>query len=77
MKVERALEQTKRGGLVFKQPKTRDGRRTISLPPSTVAELRVHRRSQAEQRLALGLGKASDDGLVFPLGTARRAPQMR
>jgi integrase len=63
--VERALEQTKRGGLVFKPPKTRYGRRTITLPPSTVAELRAHRKSQAEQRLALGLGKAPDDALVF------------
>jgi integrase len=65
LKVERALEQTKRGGLVFKAPKTRYGRRTISLPPSTVTELRAHRKSQAEQRLALGLGKAPEDSLVF------------
>jgi integrase len=65
LKVERALEQTKRGGLLFKPPKTRYGRRTIALPPSTVAELRAHRKSQAEQRLALGLGKAPDDALVF------------
>ena len=65
LKVERALEQTKRGGLVFKPPKTRYGRRTISLPPSTVTELRTHRKSQAEQRLALGLGKAPEDSLVF------------
>jgi integrase len=66
LKVERALEQTKRGGLVFKAPKTRYGRRIITLPPSAVAELRAHRKSQAEQRLALGLGKAPDDALVFP-----------
>src|SRR5262249_13246972 len=65
LKVERALEQTKRGGLLFKPPKSRYGRRTITLPTSTVAELRVHRKAQAEQRLALGLGKASDDALVF------------
>jgi integrase len=65
LKVERALEQTKRGGLIFKPPKTRYGRRTITLPPSTVAELRAHRKAQAEQRLALGLGKAPDDALVF------------
>jgi integrase len=65
LRVERALEQTKRGGLVFKPPKTRYGRRTITLPPSTVAELRAHRKSQAEQRLALGLGKAPDEALVF------------
>jgi integrase len=65
LKVERALEQTKRGGLVFKPPKTRYGRRTITLPPSTVTELRAHRKAQAEQRLALGLGRAPEDALVF------------
>jgi integrase len=65
LKVERALEQTKRGGLVFKSPKSRYGRRTITLPPSTVTVLRAHRKSQAEQRLALGLGKAPEDALVF------------
>jgi integrase len=65
LKVERALEQTKRGGLVFKPPKSRYGRRTITLPPSTVTELRVHRKAQAEQRLGLGLGKAPEDALVF------------
>jgi integrase len=65
LRIERALEQTKRGGLVFKPPKTRYGRRTITLPPSTAVELRGHRKSQAEQRLAVGLGKAPEDALVF------------
>jgi integrase len=65
LRVEQALEQTKRGGLVFKAPKTRYGRRMITLPPSTVAELRAHRKAQAEQRLALGLGKAPESSLVF------------
>jgi len=66
--VEQALEQTKRGGLVFRQPKTRHGRRSVSLPPSTVAVLREHRKAQLEQRLFLGLGKTPDDALVFALG---------
>jgi integrase len=65
LRVEQALEQTKRGGLVFKAPKTRYGRRAITLPPSTVAELRAHRKAQLEQRLALGLGRAPDSSLVF------------
>jgi integrase len=65
LRIEQALEQTKRGGLVFKAPKTRYGRRTITLPPSTVAELRAHWKAQQEQRLALGLGKAPEDALVF------------
>jgi integrase len=50
LRVERSLEQT-RAGLRFKAPKTRHGRRSISIP-------------QQEQRLALGLGKAE---LVFPM----------
>ena len=65
LRVERSLEQTTRGGLVFKAPKTRHGRRTITLPPSTVAELRAHWRTQQERRLALGMGKAPEDALVF------------
>jgi integrase len=65
LRVERSLEQTKRSGMVFKAPKTRHGRRTITLPSSTIAELRVHRRAQQERWLALGLGKLADDALVF------------
>jgi integrase len=65
LKVEQALEETKRGGLVFKAPKTRHGRRAVTLPPSTVALLREHWRVQQEQRLALGLGKAPPDSPVF------------
>jgi integrase len=65
LRVEQALEQTTRGGLVFKAPKTRHGRRAITLPPSTVSVLRDHWKAQQELRLALGLGKAAADGLVF------------
>lgn len=65
LQVERSLEQTKRGGLVFKAPKTRYGRRRITLPASTVAELRTHWKAQQERRLALGLGKAPESALVF------------
>jgi len=64
LRVEHALEQTK-GGLRFKEPKTKHGRRSISLPASIVTELRAHRRRQAEQRMALGLGKDPADALVF------------
>jgi integrase len=64
LRVERSLEQTKTHGLVFKAPKTKHGRRTITLPPSTVTELRNHWRAQQELRLALGLGRAND-ALVF------------
>jgi integrase len=64
IRVERSLEQTN-AGLAFKAPKTKAGRRTVSIPPSIVAELRDHWRRQQEQRLALGIGKAGTDDLVF------------
>jgi integrase len=65
LQVERALEETPRGGLVFKAPKTRHGRRQVTLPLSTVALLRDHHRIQLEQRMMLGRGKEPADALVF------------
>jgi integrase len=66
LKVERSLEQTKAQGLRFKGPKTKHGRRSITLPAFLVATLRAHWKAQQEDRLALGLGKAPDGALVFP-----------
>ena len=63
--VERSLEQTRKGGLRFKSAKTARGRRTISLSSAVVAELRSHWKKQQEERLALGVGKAPPEGLVF------------
>jgi integrase len=73
LRVERSLEQTTKFGLVFKAPKTKHGRRTITLPASTVAELRIHMRHQQERWLASGLGRVPDDALVFgePNGSPR------
>ncbi len=65
LRVERSLEQTKAGGLRFKAPKTKHGRRTITLPGGAVDVLRDHRRQQLEWRFAHGLGKLADDALVF------------
>jgi integrase len=65
LRVEQSLEQTKRAGVVVVSPKTRNGRRTITLPSSTVAELRAHRKTTPERRLLLGQGKTPDDALVF------------
>jgi integrase len=63
--VVQALEQTKAHGIRVKSPKTKNGKRTISLPAQVVTELRQHWREQQEQRLALGLGRAADDAPVF------------
>ena len=65
VKVERSLEQTKKHGYRFKSPKTRHGRRTISVPQTTIDVLREHRREQLELRMALGMGKPDTDALVF------------
>ena len=65
--VNQSLEETRKG-LAFKAPKTKSSRRTISLPTFTVEALRKHRTKQAEDRLALGLGR-DDTALVFSLPT--------
>ncbi|MGD9615131.1 MAG: site-specific integrase [Alphaproteobacteria bacterium] len=76
IRVERSLEETK-AGLAFKEPKTKAGRRTVGIPPSIIAELRTHRRQQQEQRLALGLGGAAPDDLVFPRADGEAWPPDR
>jgi integrase len=63
--VEQSLEQTAAHGIRIKAPKTKRGRRTISLPASTVTDLRGHWRAQQEQRLALGMGRAPADSVVL------------
>jgi integrase len=64
IRIERSLEQTN-AGLAFKAPKSKAGRRIISIPPSIVSELHGHWYQQQEQRLALGIGKAGPEDLVF------------
>ncbi len=66
LRVEQSIEQTKTG-LRFKSPKTKHGRRTISIPPAVVADLRAHWKALQEQRLALGLGRSAPDDLVFTM----------
>lgn len=63
--VDESLEQIFTHGIRIKGPKTKHGRRTISLPTHLVTELREHWREQQEQRLAAGLGKAPADAPVF------------
>jgi integrase len=62
--IARSLEQTK-AGLRFKAPKTKNGRRNVSISPWLIAELRAQRTRQQERRLSLGMGRAPDDSLVF------------
>jgi integrase len=77
VRIERSLEETGQG-LRFKPPKTKHGKRTISLPPNAVAVLREHRRKLLETRMALGLGKPDADALLFGEvgGSPRRPDQL-
>jgi integrase len=69
VRIERSVEQTRKedGGSVLrlKTPKTKAGRRTLSLPASAVTVLRQHKVAQMQLRLQLGLGKLPDDAFVF------------
>jgi integrase len=71
IQVERSLEQTK-GGLRFKEPKTKHGRRSIKIPPSVVTELKAHWAQQQAQRLGLDWAAQPMAILSFPVGTARQ-----
>jgi integrase len=48
---------------VFRAPKTDRSRRTVNIPPVTVAALREHRVKQLEERAAMG--ELGGEGLVF------------
>jgi integrase len=65
IKVHENLECTKAHGIRFKSPKTKAGRREVTLPDIVVDALRNDRKAQLELRLKLGAGKLQDDDLLF------------
>ena len=65
IRVRESLEQT-RAGLRFKGPKTKAGRRDITLPAAAVDLLQAHRKRELERRLMQGQGRLTDGDLVFP-----------
>jgi len=65
LRVRQSLEDTRSGGVRFKEPKSKAGRRDITMPDVVIDTLRDHRRSLLELRVRLGLGRLSDDELVF------------
>ena len=65
IQVREALERTKAHGIRFKPPKSKAGRRDISLPDNLIEVLRQYRKDQLELRLKLGIGRLTDDGLLF------------
>ena len=75
LRVRAALEETKEG-LRFKLPKSAAGTREVTLPEIAVNVLRLERKRQSEQRLALGMGRATPDTLIFGrLDGAPASPQ--
>jgi integrase len=65
IEVREALEFTKAHGIRFKAPKSKAGRRDITLPDILANALRDYRKAQLELRLKLGAGKLQDDDLLF------------
>jgi integrase len=64
IEVREALEQTKTS-IRFKAPKTKAGRRDITLPDFLVEVLQVFRTEQLQIRMKLGAGKLPNDALLF------------
>ncbi len=69
--ITRGLVRTKQG-LLFQEPKTKLSKRTISIPPDVMAELKAHKRRQAAEILAWGehykkndLAFACEDGNII------------
>ena len=76
LRVVQSLEQTK-AGLRFKAPKTKHGRRTITLPPSIVAELRTHWKARRNNGSLLGSARHPTPPSCFRHGTVTRAALLR
>jgi integrase len=60
----RSLHHLRNRQIVFREPKTSRGRRTIALPPSATLMLREHRDRQDSERLLLGILQSNNE-LVF------------
>ncbi|MGB6808855.1 MAG: site-specific integrase, partial [Pseudolabrys sp.] len=52
-------------GIRVKQPKSKAGRRDVTLPDILVDVLRDYRKAQLELRIKLGAGRLQDDDLLF------------
>ena len=65
IQVREALEETKVHGVRIKTPKTKAGRRDLTLPEIAIAALSEHRRQLLETRMKLGAGKLPSDALLF------------
>ncbi len=64
------------GGLVFVEPKSEKGKRTIGIPSQLVTALKAHRLAQLEERMAAG-ALWQDNGLVFAQATGKKLDPRR
>ena len=76
LRVERGLSKTKANRFTEAPPKTKTSRRTVTVPPSTLAILREHRAQQEDRRRVWGLGwQGHVPGWVFDSGRGVRLHQ--
>jgi len=67
LRIRESLESTKAGGVRFKMPKTRAGRRDVTLPDIVIEALRAHLRQRLEQRVVIEQGVTVEGGVIaFP-----------
>jgi integrase len=64
LSVRHAVEQTRKGGVRLKQPKSKKSRRTVALLGILLPALRRHKTTQNEDKLRAGAAY-TDTGLVF------------
>jgi integrase len=70
LRVRRALQRQRGGGLVFTDPKTQRSRRTLPLPAPLLAALREHQLRQVQEQIAAGsLWRGSPCVFTTPVGT--------
>lgn len=62
--VRKSLTRLKDGSWVLNDPKTKNSRRSVPIPPQTLAALRAHRSRQMEHRMKVG-GFWREQGFVF------------
>ena len=70
LRVRRALQRQRGGGLVFTDPKTQRSKRTLPLPAPLLTALRDHRQQQAKEQITAGsLWQGSLCVFTTPVGT--------
>jgi integrase len=68
--IRRALQRQRGVGLVFVEPKSSRGRRTVPFPPETLGVLEAHRQDLDRERRQAGK-QWQENGLVFPSPVGR------